>query len=248
MTDLRAKTGIVTGAARGIGYKIAETLLASGAKIAFIDNNSEMLATSASNLRTTYKDILTFQCDVTDSIKVDEVVSSVIENWGSIDILINNAGITRDSLFVRMSDEDWDSVININLKGTFLFTRAVTKHMMKRRYGRIVNISSVSGLFLGNPGQANYSASKAGLIGFTRTLAKEFASRSITINAIAPGFIETDMTKKLGEAMLEEARAQIPLGRLGKPEDIAALVKFLVSDEASYITGVVIPIDGGLTL
>jgi 3-oxoacyl-[acyl-carrier protein] reductase len=186
-------------------------------------------------------------CDVTNSTRVDEVVEAVVKLWGGIHILVNNAGITRDNMILRMKDDQWDAVININLKGTFLFTRAAAKPMMKGRNGRIINISSVSGL-MGNPGQANYSASKAGVIGLTRTISRELAGRNITVNAVAPGFIATDMTAALGEEILQEVRKEIPLGRLGAPQDVADAVLYLASDAASFITGLVLTVDGGLTV
>ncbi len=186
-------------------------------------------------------------CDVTDSSRVSTVVDEVVKLWGGLQILVNNAGITRDNMIMRMKDEQWDAVININLKGTFLFTRAAAKPMMKGRQGRIINIASVSGL-MGNPGQANYSASKAGVIGLTRTVSRELAGRNITVNAVAPGFIATDMTAALGEEILQEVRKQIPLGRLGDPQDVADAVLFLASDAASFITGHVLTVDGGLTV
>ncbi len=186
-------------------------------------------------------------CDVTDSSRVGEVVDEVVKLWGTLNMLVNNAGITRDNVIIRMKDEQWDAVININLRGTFLFTRAAARPMMKNRDGRIINIASVSGL-MGNPGQVNYSASKAGVIGLTRTVARELASRNITVNAVAPGFIATDMTAALGEEILQEIRKEIPLGRLGQPQDVADAVLFLASDAASFITGHVLTVDGGLTV
>jgi 3-oxoacyl-[acyl-carrier protein] reductase len=176
---------------------------------------------------------------------VEQVLTEVTERWGRLDILVNNAGITRDTLIPRMSDQDWDDVINTNLRGTFLFTRAATRPMMQRRYGRIINIASISGL-MGNPGQSNYSASKAGIIGMTRTVARELAGRKLTVNAIAPGFIETEMTGALGEVVLDEVKKRIPAKRLGQPEEIAYAVLFLASGAASYITGQVLTVDGGL--
>ncbi len=188
-----------------------------------------------------------FACDVTQSDRVGEVVDEVIKLWGKLDILVNNAGITRDNVIVRMKDDQWDAVLNINLRGTFLFTRAAARPMMKARRGRIINVASVSGL-MGNPGQANYSASKAGVIGLTRTVACELASRNVTVNAVAPGFIATEMTAKLGEEILQKVREEIPLGRLGDPQDVADAVLFLASDAASFITGHILTIDGGLTV
>jgi len=186
-------------------------------------------------------------CDVTQSDRVNEVVEQVVEQMGRLDILVNNAGITRDGMLVRMKDDQWDAVLAVNLRGTFLFTRAATRPMMKARGGRIVNIASVSGL-IGNPGQANYSASKAGVIGLTRTAARELASRNITVNAVAPGFIATEMTAKLGGDLVAQVKERIPLGRVGDPQDVADAVVYLASDAAGYITGHVLSIDGGLTV
>jgi len=184
---------------------------------------------------------------VTDRDSVEKVVEHVADEWGGIDILVNNAGITRDTLLPRMSDDDWDLVIGTNLKGMFLFSRAASRHMMsKKRTGRIVNMASVSGI-IGNPGQTNYSASKAGMIGFTRSLSKELSGRKVTVNAVAPGFIESDMTKALGDALLDEVKKRIPAKRLGVPDDVSATVLFLASPAASYITGQCLVVDGGMT-
>ena len=187
-----------------------------------------------------------FACDVTSGESVQQTVDAVLENWEKLHILVNNAGITRDGLIPRMQDEQWDDVINTNLRGPFLFTRAVTRPMMQARYGRIVNIASVSGL-MGNPGQSNYSASKAGLIGMTRSVARELATRKITVNAIAPGFIETEMTAALGEKVLEEVVSRVPVRRLGQPDEVVGAVLFLASGAAAYVTGQVLTVDGGLT-
>ncbi len=236
----------MTGAGRGLGRCIAETLAAAGAKVACIDVNAESLAETVAAIRATGGTAEPIACDVTQSERVNETVDQVIGLWGGLNILVNNAGVTRDNVLIRMKDEQWDLVLNINLRGTFLFTRAVARPMMKARQGRIINLASVSGL-MGNPGQVNYSASKAGVIGLTRTVACELASRNITVNAVAPGFIATDMTAKLGEEVLQEVRKHIPLGRLGDPQDVADAVLFLASDAASFITGHVLTIDGGLT-
>jgi 3-oxoacyl-[acyl-carrier protein] reductase len=246
-TNLQGKTALVTGAARGLGRCISESLAACGAKIACIDISDEMLADTIAAIRAAGGTAEPFACDVTQSERVAETVDAVVKLWDKLDILVNNAGITRDNVIVRMKDEQWDSVININLRGTFLFTRAAARPMMKARGGRIINIASVSGL-MGNPGQVNYSASKAGVIGLTRTVACELASRSITVNAVAPGFIATDMTAKLGEEILQEIRKQVPLGRMGDPQDVADAVLFLASDAASFITGHVLTVDGGITV
>ncbi len=186
-------------------------------------------------------------CNVTDSARVGEVVEEVVKMWGSLQILVNNAGITRDNMILRMKDDQWDAVLNINLRGTFLFTRAAARPIIKGKNGRIINIASVSGL-MGNPGQANYSASKAGVIGLTRTVARELAGRDVTVNAVAPGFIATDMTAALGAETLEQIKKEIPLGRLGQPQDVADAVLFLASDAASFITGHVLTVDGGITV
>ncbi len=245
-TDLNQQVAIVTGAAGGLGRAISLSLAACSAKIACVDVNEQTLAETVEAVRNAGGTAEPFVCDVTDSDRVNEVVGEVIEKLGSVDIMVNNAGITRDNIIVRMKDEQWDSVININLKGTFLFTRAVARPMMKARRGRIINIASVAGL-MGNPGQANYSASKAAVVGLTRTVARELAGRNVTVNAVAPGFIATDMTAKMGPEILAAVQKQIPLGCLGKPEDISDAVLFLASEAASFITGQVLTVDGGLT-
>jgi 3-oxoacyl-[acyl-carrier protein] reductase len=246
-TDLAGKSALVTGAAKGLGRAIALTLAAAGAKVACIDINAESLAETVNSIRAAGGTAEPLACDVTNSARVDEVVDAVLKLWGGLHILVNNAGITRDNMILRMKDEQWDAVLNINLKGTFLFSRAAARPMMKSRQGRIINIASVSGL-MGNPGQANYSASKAGVIGLTRTISRELASRNITVNAVAPGFIATDMTSALGEEILQEIRKEIPLGRLGDPQDVADAVLYLASEAASFITGLVLTVDGGLTV
>lgn len=246
-TDLSGQVAIVTGGARGIGRTVAETLSAAGAKLALVDVNAETLAGAVDALRAAGGTAEAFVCDVTNSERVNQVVDEVVAKLGGLDILVNNAGITRDNLVMRMKDDQWDAVIAINLKGTFLFTRAVTRPMMKARRGRIINIASVSGL-MGNPGQANYSASKAGVIGLTRTTSKELASRNITVNAVAPGFIATEMAHALGEELLEQIKKETPLGRLGQPQDVADAVLFLASEAACFITGHVLVVDGGLTV
>jgi len=245
-TDLAGQVAIVTGAARGLGRAIAQTLAGAGAKVACVDVDQETLAATIDAIRAAGGTAEPIACDVTDSGRVSEVVAEVVDKWGALDILVNNAGITRDTLIMRMKDDQWDAVIGVNLRGTFLFTRAATRPMIKGRRGRIINIASVSGL-MGNPGQANYSASKAGVIGLTRTVARELAGRNITVNAIAPGFIATEMTAALGQGILDTIRKQIPLGRLGQPQDVAHAVLFLASEAAEYITGHVLTVDGGLT-
>ena len=246
-TNLNGQTALVTGAGRGLGRCIAQSLAAAGAKVACIDVSVEGLADTVAAIRAAGGIAEPIACDVTQSERVGEAVDQVVKLWGSLYILVNNAGITRDNVIVRMKDEQWDAVININLRGTFLFTRAAARPMMKARGGRIINIASVSGL-MGNPGQVNYSASKAGVIGLTRTVARELASRNVTVNAVAPGFIATDMTAALGEDILQQVRKEIPLGRLGDPQDVADAVLFLASDAASFITGHVLTVDGGLTV
>ncbi|MGD9722835.1 MAG: 3-oxoacyl-[acyl-carrier-protein] reductase [Pirellulales bacterium] len=244
--DLQGQTAIVTGASRGLGRAIALALGGAGAKVACVARSVDKLRETADAIRAAGGTAEVFECDVANGAAVEQLVEAIAEKWQKIHILVNNAGITRDTLIPRMSDDDWDAVINTNLRGTFLFTRAVTRPMMQSRYGRVINIASVSGL-MGNPGQANYSASKAGIIGLTRTVAKELASRKVTINAIAPGFIESEMTEAMGPAVIEEARKRIPARRLGLPEEVAACVLFLASAPAAYITGQVLTIDGGLT-
>jgi len=246
-TDLTDQIAIVTGAAQGLGREIAVSLAGAGAKVACVDVNAETLAEAVAQITAQGGAAEAIPCDVTDSQRVGEVVKQVTEQWGGLQILVNNAGITRDNVIMRMKDEQWDAVLAINLRGTFLFTRAAAKPMMKGRRGRIINIASVSGL-MGNPGQANYSASKAGVIGLTRTVARELAGRNITVNAVAPGFIATEMTAALGEEILAEVRKQIPLGRLGQPQEVADAVLFLASEAAGFITGHVLTVDGGLTV
>jgi 3-oxoacyl-[acyl-carrier protein] reductase len=245
--DLSGRPAIVTGAARGLGRAIAVSLAAAGAKVACVDINTETLADTVGAIRAAGGTAEPIACDVTKSDQFNAAVDRVVELWGGLQILVNNAGITRDNMIMRMKDDQWDAVLNINLKGTFLFTRAAAKPLIKGRGGRIINIASVSGL-MGNPGQANYSASKAGVMGLTRTIAREVASRGVTVNAVAPGFVATDMTAALGEELLDKIRKEIPLGRLGQPQDIADAVLFLASDAAAFITGHILTVDGGLTV
>ena len=236
----------ITGASRGIGYAIASALAKNGIDIAGIDVNIDELQSSMKTIReSSGRSTLAIRADVGDYTSIESAVEEVNKTLGKISILVNNAGITRDNIILRMKDNDWDDVIRINLTGTFNCTRAVIKGMVKNRYGRIISIASIVGL-MGNVGQANYAASKAGIIGFTKSVAMEYANRSITANAIAPGFIETDMTKKLPEEVTKALLSQIPIGRLGTPEDVANAVKFLASDEAEYITGQVINVNGGM--
>lgn len=245
---LQGKVALVTGASRGIGRAIALELARHGAKIAVNYAGSEAKAKEVvEEIEQMGGEAFMVQANVASSEAVEQMVKEVTERFGRIDILVNNAGITRDNLLMRMKEEEWDDVINTNLKGVFHCTKAVTRPMMKQRFGRIVNIASIVGVS-GNPGQANYVAAKAGVIGFTKTAAKELASRNITVNAIAPGFITTDMTDRLSEDVRTEMLKQIPLARFGEPEDIAKVVSFLVSDAANYITGQTIHVDGGMVM
>jgi 3-oxoacyl-[acyl-carrier protein] reductase len=246
-TDLAGQPAIVTGAARGLGQSIAEVLAGAGARVACVDVAADLLAETVQRIRAAGGEAEPLECDVTEGRRVAEAVDAVVKRWGGLGILVNNAGITRDNLLVRMKDDQWDAVINVNLRGTFLFTRAAARPMIKGRRGRIINVASVSGM-MGNPGQANYSASKAGIIGLTHTVARELAGRNITVNAVAPGFIATEMSAALGEDVLEEVKRRTPLGRLGQPQDVADAVLFLASEAASFITGHILVVDGGLTV
>lgn len=242
--DLTGRVALVTGSTRGIGRSIATTLAGCGARLAVAGRDQERADAVASDIG---GDAQGFACDISDTGQVNALVEAVEKAFGSVDILVNNAGLTRDNILLRLKDDDWDVVLDANLRGAFATIRAATRGMMKRRWGRIINISSVVGL-MGNKGQANYAASKAGLIGLTKSVAREFASRNILANVIAPGFIETDMT----DAMTAEARSalsgQIPLDRLGTPQDVANAVAFLASEQAAYITGQVLVVDGGLVM
>jgi len=246
--NLKDKAVVVTGGNRGIGKAIALAFAQQGSMVAICGTNETTLRETASEIQKTgASKCLALKVDVSKENEVEGFSKSVLESFGKIDVLVNNAGITKDNLLLRMSEQDWEDVLNINLKSAFLMTKFFVKSMMKARQGRIINITSVSGV-KGNAGQANYAASKAGLIGLTKTTAREFASRSITCNAIAPGFIQTDMTKALGEKAMTEVVAQIPLGFLGETSDIANAVLFFASDEARYITGQVICVDGGMVI
>ncbi len=245
---LAEKVALVTGASRGIGRAIALKLAERGAKVAInFAGNLEKAESIKAEIENLGGEAILVQGSVADFETVNDIVKKVTDTWGRIDILVNNAGITRDNLLLKMSEKDFEDVISTNLKGVFNCTKAVTKLMMKQRAGRIVNMSSVVGL-IGNAGQVNYAAAKAGVIGLTKSTAKELAARGITVNAIAPGFISTDMTDALSESVKTDLEKNIPLGRIGKPEDIANLVEFLVSDKASYITGQVICVDGGMAM
>lgn len=245
---LDGKTALVTGASRGIGRAIAIKLASEGAAVAInYAGNAKAAEEVKSIIEAAGGKAMLVQADVSNAGSVDAMIKEVVEAFGGIDILVNNAGITRDGLLMRMKEEDWDAVINTNLKGVFYCTKAVSKLMMKKRAGRIVNMASVVGL-TGNAGQANYAAAKAGVIGFSKTMAKELASRGITVNMVAPGYIDTDMTAVLSESVRETMVSGIPLGRAGTPEDVANAVLFLVSDNASYITGQVINVDGGMVM
>ncbi|SDT45064.1 3-oxoacyl-[acyl-carrier-protein] reductase [Paenibacillaceae bacterium GAS479] len=244
--DLTGKTALVTGASRGIGRAIAVALAEAGADVAVNYSGSEAAAAeTAAAVEALGRKALILKGDVGKSADFDGLVKSVLDAWGKIDILVNNAGITRDNLIMRMKEEEFDQVIETNLKGVFNGIKAVSRPMMKQRFGRIINISSVVGA-LGNPGQANYVAAKAGVIGLTKSSARELSSRGITVNCVAPGFIETDMTGKLPEEARQALLGGIPLARLGKPEDIAAAVRFLASDAAGYMTGQTVHVDGGM--
>jgi 3-oxoacyl-[acyl-carrier protein] reductase len=242
------KTALVTGASRGIGRATALALAKAGAKVVVNFAGNRVAAEEvASLIEAAGGEVLLVQADVGDPAAVDAMVKTVMARFGRIDILVNNAGITRDNLIVRMKEEEWDAVIHTNLKGIFNCTKAVSRLMMKQKYGRIVNMTSVVGV-MGNAGQSNYAAAKAGVIGFTKSMAKELASRNITVNAVAPGYISTDMTANLPEQAKTDLRAQIPLQRLGNPEDVAAAVLFLVSPGADYITGQTLHVDGGMVM
>lgn len=241
------KVALVSGAGRGIGREIALELAKAGCTVICVSRNKSSCGSVAEEIRACGGKAESFAFDVSDSGQVKEKCAEILKKYGAVDILVNNAGITRDNLLMRMSDEEWNAVISTNLSSCFYLSRNLVRAMMGKRWGRIINISSVSGI-AGNAGQANYSAAKAGIIGFTKTLARELAARNITANAVAPGFIETDMTAKLPENIMEAAKAAIPLKRFGKPDDIARVCAFLASEEASYITGQVISVNGGLVI
>ncbi len=249
-SDMRfeSQVAIVTGAGRGIGRAIALRFASEGARVACVSRTEENARKIADEINTTRADAAkAYAVDVADHAAVQKIAAPVLEHFGRVDILVNNAGVTRDALVMRMSAEDWDAVINTNLRGAFSFTHAFVRTMTKQRCGRIINISSVIGL-MGNAGQTNYGASKAGLIGFTKSLARELAGRNITVNAVAPGFVITDMTAGLSDQIKETIHSKIPLGRTGTPEEIAGAVAFLASADAAYITGQVLCVDGGIVM
>lgn len=246
MSELKNRVAIVTGGSRGIGKAIAKVLASDGCDVVITYKSSSQQAQEVVHEISKISKAMAIQADSSKFEDAQRVIDEVLKNFGKIDILINNAGITKDNLLLRMSESEWDDVIETNLKGVFNFTKAVIKHMISQRSGKIINIASVVGL-IGNPGQANYAASKAGIIGFTKALAKEVASRNIQVNVVAPGYVETEMTEKLNEEQKKRLFEMIPARRIAKPEEIAYVVKFLASPEADYITGQVIVVDGGLT-
>ena len=246
--DFAGKTAVVTGGSRGIGRAVCLELAKGGANVVLCyAGNESAAAETVSACEALGAKALSVKCDVADSAQVKALMDEAVKAFGRIDILVNNAGITRDGLLMMMKEDDFDAVINANLKGAFLCMKAVSRLMMKQRWGRIVNLSSVVGL-RGNAGQVNYAASKAGVIGMTKSLAKELATRGVTVNAVAPGFIDTDMTAAMPQAAREATLASIPMGRMGAPEDVAKAVAFLASDEAAYVTGQVLAVDGGMAM
>jgi 3-oxoacyl-[acyl-carrier protein] reductase len=247
MSQLASQIAVVTGAGRGIGRAIALKFAGEGADVVVVSRTQENSEKVAAEIRALGKKAWAFAVDVADANAVNAASEKILADCGKVDILVNNAGVTRDGLVMRMSDADWDTVLNTNLKGAFLFTKAFSRGFAKQRSGRIINISSVIGL-IGNPGQSNYAASKAGLIGFTQSVAREFASRGITANCIAPGFIETDMTADLNAELKANILKQVPMGKFGAAEDIANAALFLASASASYVTGQVLTVDGGMVM
>ena len=243
--ELEGRVALVTGAAQGIGKAISLLLAKHGANLVVSDIHLEKATETANEIERMGRKAIAVRVDVSKGGEVEQMVDAILKEFGRIDILVNNAGITRDKLILRMSEEDWDAVLDVNLKGTFHCTRAVVRHMAKQRYGKIVSIASVTGE-MGNAGQVNYAASKAGVIGLTKTIAREFAQRGINVNAVAPGYVQTPMTDVLSEKVKEELKRLIPMDRLGQPEDVADAVFFLVSERSSYITGQVINVNGGI--
>ncbi|MCX5695073.1 MAG: 3-oxoacyl-[acyl-carrier-protein] reductase [Candidatus Omnitrophica bacterium] len=244
---LEGKVAFITGGARGIGQAIAMTFAREGADIVVADVNLEVAQKTASEIEALGRKALALEMDVTDYAKVEDGVNKILDKFGKVDILVNNAGITKDNLILRMSQAEWDAVINVNLKGTFNCIKAVSRPMVKQRSGKIISIASIIGL-MGNAGQANYAASKAGIIALTKTIAKELASRNVNANAVAPGFIQTEMTAKLPEAVKAKMLEAIPLAKLGTPQDVANVCLFLASADSNYITGQVITVDGGMVM
>ncbi len=244
---IEGKVALITGGGRGIGREIALLFAQEGADIVIWDINLQDAEKTCRDIEVLGRKSLSEQVDVTDYVKVEEALNKILDKFGKIDILVNNAGITKDNLLLRMSQPEWDAVINVNLKGTFNCTKAVSRPLIKQRSGKIINIASIIGI-IGNAGQANYSASKAGIIALTKTAAKELAARNINVNAVAPGFIQTDMTDKLPEELKEKMLSNIPLGKLGLPNDVANVCLFLASNEADYITGQTIVVDGGMVM
>ena len=247
MKDIENKIVIITGAARGIGFSLAEAFAEHKATVIILDINQDIVENATQKLSDKGFKAFGYEADITNSIRIAEVFKEIYKKFGKIDVLINNAGITKDGLIMKMKESDWDAVMNVNLKGTFICTQKVSRYMLKQRDGVILNIASVIGL-MGNAGQANYAASKGGIIALTKSTAKEFSSRNIRVNAIAPGFIETEMTKQLPEDVVKKYAEVIPLNRMGKPKDVANLCIFLASDMANYITGQTIQVDGGLIM
>ncbi|HCX73423.1 MAG TPA: 3-oxoacyl-ACP reductase [Candidatus Cloacimonas sp.] len=244
---LENKVAVITGGARGIGYSIAEKFASEGAKVVILDLNQDSIDKAVAKLNKLQEDATGYIADVTNSQQITDIFKQIYKRFKQIDILVNNAGITKDNLMMRMKEEDWDAVINVNLKGTFNCTQKVSRYMMKQKNGVILNIASVIGI-MGNAGQANYAASKGGIIALTKSTAKEFASRNIRANAIAPGFIKTEMTDNLSQEVIDKYAEVIPLNRMGTPHDVANLCLFLASEEANYITGQTICVDGGLVM
>lgn len=247
MESMQGNVAVITGGSRGIGLAIARKMGKAGARVVINGRNGEQLQKAEEMLRAEGIEVLGIQADISSLPEVEDLMAQVKEHWGSLHILVNNAAVTKDQLFMRMKPEDWDYVMDINLKGVFYCCKAAIRPMLRNKWGRIINISSVSGL-MGNPGQANYAAAKAGLTGFTKTLARELGSRNITANVLAPGFIKTDMTEGLSTEIKEKMLQAIPLGRFGEPDEVANIAAFLASEDAAYITGQIIVIDGGMTM